>query len=295
MVGKLLKYEFKYYFRIMIFYIPIIILLGILSRLTQFLNFNIQDKYGLIETFYSTIMASSSMMMIFTSVASLLFTTILGVVRFYKNLYSSDGYLTFTIPVSNCKLLFTKLFSFIVCQLITLLAILIAWSIFIFTSKEFIKVASDFIKNILSNHSFIELIKFVFDEITFHLVLYFIEYIVLMSIALIVNTLVYYTCMTIGQLVNKGRIILSIGVYYGYNWITQAIGNTIYYSFYMFLVFGALSMPIELRNLIETAFVQNIEWWIHILFIGTTIVAIGFGCLLYFINLFIMNKKLNLE
>ena len=38
-----------------------------------------------------------------------LLTTVLAMVRFYKNLFSDEGYLTFTLPVSRSQILFSKL------------------------------------------------------------------------------------------------------------------------------------------------------------------------------------------
>ena len=112
MVRKLLKYEFKYYFRIMVFYLPIVLAVGIIGRLAQFLRFNDPGPYGLYEALYLLTYSAGRFMLIITCVAASIFTTVLGVLRFYRSLYSRGGYLTFTLPVSNGKLLFTKLFAF---------------------------------------------------------------------------------------------------------------------------------------------------------------------------------------
>lgn len=297
MVNKLLKYEFKYYFRIMVFYLPIIIVLGILCRFVQFLDVDFRDQFGIIEMIYTTIKGSSYMALAFTSIACLLFTTILGVIRFYKNLYSSDGYLTFTLPVSNNKLLFTKLFSFVVCQTISALCVLIAWSTVIFTSKEFLDASYIFFVNLFEGNNFQILIQNMLDswKILLHIPFYLVEYLVLLVCSVIFQTLLYYICISIGQLVNKGRILLSIGVYYGYSWITEFVASFIYCGIYVFLILGLTMLPAGIINAIAEFINNYIFWLIHFALIGGIILTAGLSILLYFLNLKIMNNKLNLE
>ena len=93
MVKKLLKQEYKYYIRTLIFILPAVLLLGISVRILQFFE---TDHYV-----YWLLFGGAFLIFTVGSCAALIATEVLAVVRFYKNMYSSEGYLTFTLPVST--------------------------------------------------------------------------------------------------------------------------------------------------------------------------------------------------
>ena len=47
------KYEFKYYLRIMVFFLPVVIAMGLLVRLIQFFDIDFNIPYNLDEIFYN--------------------------------------------------------------------------------------------------------------------------------------------------------------------------------------------------------------------------------------------------
>ncbi len=63
--------------------------------------------------------------------ASLLVTTLLECLRFYHNLLGNEGYLTFTLPVSNAQILGSKLLTGVLWTVINLAAVAIAGTIFL--------------------------------------------------------------------------------------------------------------------------------------------------------------------
>lgn len=300
MVRKLLKYEFKYYFRIMVFYLPIVLAVGILGRFVQFLHFSDPGPYGLYEMLYALLFSSSQFMLTITCAAAALFTTILGVLRFYRNLYSRGGYLTFTLPVSNGKLLFTKLFAFLVCTLITAEVISISYGIFIFTSAEAFSVYReivDFIVYLFVNIPFKDILSFILNNLKLfvNIYLFIIEYAILSFVGSILSILIYYICMSVGQLVNKGRIVLSVGIYYAYSQISAGLIYVGIYGSYIILIFSALTLPVDVVDQIVNFIGNNFYLITHTIFLSSISVVSGLVVLLYFLNLRIMNRKLNLD
>ena len=103
MLNKLLKYEFKATAR---WFLPLyiaLIVLTLLNKLTMIVELPEIAVFTVLEVL---LMVFYVMIIIFTSIATL----ILLLVRFYKNLYTDEGYLTHTLPVKpsmhlNCKLL----------------------------------------------------------------------------------------------------------------------------------------------------------------------------------------------
>ena len=109
MVKKLLKQEYKYYIRTFIFILPAILLLGLSVRVIQFFEVNHFLYYlafgGLLVMFFGG------------SAAVIIAAEVLAIVRFYKNMYSTEGYLTFTLPVTNHQHLISKLIAHVICSL----------------------------------------------------------------------------------------------------------------------------------------------------------------------------------
>ena len=118
MVKKLLKHEFIYYFRTFGMFLPIILAIGLMARVFRFF-----DDGNIIN---SIAIASSSLMLIVSCGALILLSTVVSVVRFYKYMYAADGYLTFTLPVTNAEHVFVKLLVAIVCQAVCLLTVVVA-------------------------------------------------------------------------------------------------------------------------------------------------------------------------
>lgn len=128
MVKKLLKQEYKYYIRTLIFVYPAVLLLGVSTRVIQFFEVN--------HPLYYLAFVGVMLIFIIGSAAAAIATEVLGVVRFYKNMYSSEGYLTFTLPVNNHEHLISKLIAHASCSIISLLVVLVSW-IIAFAGTEF--------------------------------------------------------------------------------------------------------------------------------------------------------------
>ena len=107
MLGKLIKYDFKYGCRI--FAILHIMFLGacLLGRLLYLDKIDFQAPANVLVSTLS----------IFISVFTLLFSAVsfgvaaLLAVRFYKNLFTDEGYLTWTLPATHVQQLWAKIIS----------------------------------------------------------------------------------------------------------------------------------------------------------------------------------------
>ncbi len=95
MLGKLIKHEIKATGRVIPFLYLAIAALGLASYIG--LKFN-SEGFGVV----------TCMFMILGSAAVYVAALALIAVRFYKSMFSNEGYLTMTLPVSTGKILFTK-------------------------------------------------------------------------------------------------------------------------------------------------------------------------------------------
>ena len=273
MVKKLLRQEFNYYSRTLIFILPAVLFLGMSTRVVQFFEFD--------HAVYYLIFALSIFILSVSSIVAVLASEVLGVVRFYKNLYTAEGYLTFTLPVTNHQHIISKVIAHVIAVMASIVTVIIAWTI------AFFNVEYELFTEIVNEFS--EL----FDSIDIsyyigHFIAFGLEFLLILIISSIGTPLLYYTCISIGQTAKKHRILTSIGVYYLYNIALEVIATAISIFFVLLGSFGALEGL--------TTFIVNYPLaFFHILIWLMIIVSAGFTVLCYYINLKIMNNKLNLE
>lgn len=269
MVKKLLKYEFISYLRTLTPMYLILLTMGALNRFIQLFE---NDHFS-----YDVVFTSSLIALIISSVVCLVMTVVTGITRFYKNLYSAEGYLSFTLPVTSSQHIFAKLLTLTVFTLISLLAVLSAASV---------AMMGDVLTEVFKAAAYI--FQKLFQYTGAHLLFYILE-LLLLSIALMVNQyLLYYGCITIGQTAKKNRILMAFGVYFIYYLITQVVGT-------VFVITGMFLNRIGVLEKISYILEENPLPSAHVILILGIVLYAGLSVAYYFIIRHFMNKKLNLE
>ena len=118
MLGKLLKHDFKSLLRRIWPAFPILLASAGLCRLFMWLG----GRYPA----FSLVRGISLMLFVLLLVAGYVFVYVVCVMRFYQSMVRDEGYLTHTLPVTKGRLLFSKVFSSVVCLLLVLAADLLA-------------------------------------------------------------------------------------------------------------------------------------------------------------------------
>lgn len=266
MVKKLLKHEFTYYFRTFILFIPLVLVFGVMARV--FRLFDLENTAVQIMVFTST------SMLIVGCWALMILATVMSIVRFYKNMYTAEGYLTFTLPVTNRTHIFTKLLASLICQAVCLLTVCAAGCISI--------LGEDLVTEL-------QMIEYWFGELhgavgTANLIGYIIEVLLLLVLAAASNMLLYYACITVGQTAKKNRILKAFGAYIVYYIATQIFSN----------IFTIVILVSDYSD-VELALEISGAAWAHIFFgvaiVWTAIMALAF----WLVTQTIMTEKLNLE
>lgn len=268
MVKKLIKHELFYYLRTLIIFLPIMLLIGLSVKVLSIFE---SDFIG-----YQIAYFSSVGLLYFASIAVSLYTLVLSLVRFYKNMYSQEGYLTFSLPASTFQLVFSKLVGSVCCTLLTSIVISISWLISGFFEIEIMQELITIYDDLFS------LINGV------HLVLFIIELFILEIVIIVYSNILIYTCITIGQTAKKNRILLAIGAYFIYYVAIQVVVTVFMIVVAIFGLTGAFYWV--------GVFIENNPYtFFHMLFIGIIIIYSGLTCLGYYIIQRIINNKLNLE
>ena len=269
MVKKLFKHEFISYFRIMSIIYIILLSVAAFTRILQF--FESQSKvFNIVNTF--TILTY-----VVSIIADIGFAIVLSIVRFYKNLFTKEGYLTFTLPVTTNQHLLVKSVTAVSVQAITFLFIVI--SLCIVTAGEFLNEllkALHYIFGILSAYSLV------------HIISYALEIILLFIAVSFMGVFLYYLFISIGQLFRKNRVLASFGAYFVYYIITQIISTV----FVVLISIYSDKLPIDKI----LAFAQNHQYeTIHIILLTPLTLTIIFTVIYFIFVKLIINKKLNLE
>ena len=269
MVKKLYKYEFLALLRTLL---PVYVALFGVALLSRFLQI-FENK----SVAYTIVFGSSCFAYGVTVAACVLLTLILCVVRIYRSLFSGEGYLTFTLPVSVNQHILTKVSTAVAMNIITFIAVL--FSVFIITFGEVFK-------EILNAAAY--LTKKFFELGAANTIFYTLEIIVLILVGLASQYLLYLACMSIGQLSQKNRIGIAVAVYFGYYMITQIL-----YTIFV-VVSVSLSTVIDFGKLFDFIAAHK-ALSVHFALLGSIVLEVILGVVFYIISSNIMRKKLNLE
>lgn len=202
MLSKLNKYENKHLYRA-IFPIGIgVILVSILGSLLMKLNLSVGDWMNGNAVGANIIQSMATMFFgfsIFAIVSANFIAIFMIMQRYYKNLFTDEGYLTFTLPVKTREIILSKLICGILWEIFTMACTLIGVLIIaIFgSSKSFI------------NHNVINAIKEMFNALVNlqggNTILIAIELVVAFIVSLATQLLLIYLAITIGNQVARKR------------------------------------------------------------------------------------------
>ena len=269
MVKKLMKYELASYMRSLLPFQLILLGIALLHRFVQLFE-NDGNAYW---TFFS----SSTAIFIIACIVTLVATVALCIARFYKNMFTGEGYLSFTLPVTVHQHIWAKLLSAIICALVSVVAILLACSI------------------VTAGDAFVELWKAIcylcnraFDNIGGHFIAYIVEAVIMLVVVSAVSMLLFYTCIAVGQLAKKNRVLLAFGVFFGYFFACQILGTI---AIIILTTYGEQLGIYKLLSWIE----NNSPATDHLVAAGLIVFNLILGTIYYLITQHIMKKKLNLE
>ncbi|MBR3036877.1 MAG: hypothetical protein IKI54_06270 [Lachnospiraceae bacterium] len=269
MVKKLLKYDLRAVFKYLLVIYAIVLGTAGLNRILQLF----ESK----QVWYVISFRSSLILLIIGIASMLLLTEILLVQRFYKNLFTNEGYLTFTLPATIHEQLWSKIFCSVICIIATVFVMFLAF--LIATSGE---VFTEVMKAV--NYIFRQFLK---GAGALNMTFYLIEGIVLFLLGAANAVMLFDTCLTIGQLAKKHRVGLAVAIFFIQYFVMQILGT-------VFIIIEA-TKDFELFELIADAFEKNPETALHM----TAIIAIAVSALLFLLYYFIMHrilkKRLNLE
>lgn len=265
MLGKLVKYDLKYGIKIFVFLHAILLIVSILGRVffMNQLDFNHTDG----------IMVSS--LVIFVSVMLFLYmavcfsTWLMIAIRFYRNLFTREGYLSWTLPVSGIQQLWAKILSG--CIWFFLDCIICALGILILATG----------KNVTDAYSTIA--PEITEELGMTISSFGLSIFVITLISSVASVILVYFCITMGQLFPAHRILGALAVYFIYSIVVQIISSIILVAMGLF--------PNYLDSNITTK--NPADYMLTVFGISIAIMTVT-AVIQYIVTHYIMKNKINL-
>lgn len=273
MVGKLIKYDFMSFFRLLLPVQLVIIGIAVINRIIQ-----IFERYDTVS--YEIVFTSSIVLLVIASIVAIVMCFIIAIVRFYQGMYSNEGYLSNTLPVTPAQHLWSKLLTSMIFAVGTFFAIFIAVNI-----ATLGDVGAELYK--AGGYLFARGFSFLHG----HLILYMLEGIVFLLLSEAVSFLMVYFCISVGQLANRKKILLAFGVYFGLYVLAQ-IASTI--IIILGVILSGTPFIEALGKAIGDFATSHPIATVHIAMLIAIIVNAVFGLVYFLISRAIINRRLNL-
>lgn len=282
MVGKLLKYDLKAYFRVLAPAYLTLWAIALANRIIQCFEPPLEATANAVASVsaYNIVFWSSIVLLVIAAIVVAVLSVVQIVILFYRNLFSREGYLSFTLPVSTDQHLTAKLIGAFIVEFASILAIVIAGVIAAFGEMlAEVWKAGFYILGLLRTEIIEEFGKGHFGGWTT-------EFILALIIQAIVTILFYYLCITLGQRAKKNRILAAFGVFFLFYVAIQILAT-------LFVIF--VSVDAEVVERIMESITQGAPGSLHLcMWIGILTNA-AIAAVEYLIVRRTINRRLNLE
>lgn len=213
MVKKLLKHELFALFRVLGFLSAAVFLLALAGRIL--IAVSAMQSTGAVVNF---LMVTIIFFYVFSIIALIFAAYALGASRFYKTLFTGEGYMTLSLPVTPVQLLMGKLISSIIAILFSSLVVVLSLTVFLVGWNVQIMQTLYEIFGLFGE----ALSQFISAE-----PLYFAESIIRAVVSMPMILLIVFAVICVGQLFTNHRkaamFAILIGVYFVVNVFTSLL------------------------------------------------------------------------
>ncbi len=274
MLGKLIKHEFVATWKYFLLIDAITLIVGVVAGI---IGFSVAGNIDNLPETLAILLVVCLTGYIFGLVSVTVLTTAYNVVHYYKSLYTSQGYLTFTLPATTAEILSAKMIVAFIWQIVCALCVTI--------SVAFLVSAFVFWGLWHGDVSVWETICEGFNEFmeVFGMsgVFALIRYILAVLIQIIMNLMIFFMAISIGQLWQKHKVASSVLFYFVIRFVLGIV------TFFVNLFSGSLSIL-----LLDNA--DPGRYFSHTTLVSL-IMSLVFSIGMYITCIMITDKNLNLD
>lgn len=292
MLRKLLKYDIKSIWRVWWIMAIVVVAAEIIGAfsLRGYAGMSVLDTQALSNTeeLMVTITGIMSfvglMLCIFVVFASFVVTEILVFIRYYKNFFSDEGYLTFTLPVNRRTHLLSKTINAMIWVAAEIGLIILGLFIFLLIAPT---PEEGFIT--LEGYRVLgEVMGMLWEEIGVWLVAYILGFIFAMLCTAFFEISLVFLCITVGSVIARRRkVLVGIGLYLGSNTILSSVVELLF-------LFNISFITIGLTRLLVTATEGQICAAIFLLMLAACAVILTAALTFWSITMNCIRRRLNL-
>lgn len=215
----------------------------------------------------------------FDAAATLLFTIYLGI-RYYRNLYTDQGYLMHTLPVTPRMLIVSKtvigVFWLYIAGLVTIVTVL---PVAVLALPKLAYMEPEELSQV------IPALTTLFGENVWGLLFFFIPY---MLVSSIFSVLMLYASISLGQLFGKHKVLSSIICYLGLNALITSVSACL-------MTPGMTGIVITHIDDADSFLTLAMPEIMHIAYFISFVVCAVISCAFFWLCDYLMSKNLNLE
>ena len=297
MLGKLMKYEWKNIWKagtLMLLGMLVVTVIGcvvlrmpggVVTGLLDNNDINATQSWFVLSSFVATLILYVIMLLASTW-GMLIF---LGI-RFYRSMYTDEGYLSHTLPVTANQLFLSKVlvsgvwYLFITIGIgISVVALIVSLMTGLLNIGELSSVLTQYNGNIweFMADAFYELGRTYEEEMGINLSHYVITLLLTYVAGPFITMVTLFGALTIGQLSSKHKGFMGILAYAGLTILSSIIGSTVQSAF----MFGTNFMSSSGGFSVTTNMAYDIK----------VITSLLIAAIMYGVSYYIMNRKLNLD
>lgn len=265
-----MKYEMIAFFRTLLPAQIVVLSLALLTRVLFFFE---------TETTVFTILSTSSIVaLVVAGVVLCVMTAVISISHFYRNLFSGEGYLSFTLPATAEQHVRAKLLSALLATLCTFVTLMLAVAI---------ATAGDVFLELCRAGGY--LCKLAWREVGWNFAGYALEALGILFFAACSLYLLFYACLALGQRARRARFLAAVGIFMGYYFARQILWTI------LLIVFTLSTEQPPLFDEILRFANASPRLFVHLLLIGGMVWNAILGGIYYLITVQTLRKHLNLE
>ena len=269
MTSKFFKYEMAEHFKKLIPYSIIILVMAVITRIVQFFEVDSQV--------YDILITATVGLYIASVVISVIMAFATAISRFYNGMFSSEGYLTHSLPITTAGKITAKLLA----SVISVIALIIYSGVTVFVATF-----GEFAIEIVKAGIYLFKLQLHYRELTFLAI--FIILIVLTIVVITAVTLLFYACISLGQRSRKNKKAAAFFMFLAFIVICFLIAIGIMIAIKVSEVAKSIFAVIYLGTFLDPSIT------VKVLPVLTVIVAL-FGALCFYVTHRSISKRLNLE
>ena len=276
MFAKLLKYDLRAVFKHWWIAAAASVLIAAIGGVCiSIVNVN-YTSYGALQTVATLGLVLSIVGIILFYVLS----ELLVLIRYYKNFYSDEGYLTFTLPVSKSSLLNSKLLMSLIVFVVSTAVLLLDIGIMLIIGY------ADQIFKVYFWEQIFAVIADITKVLGGYTAVYIVEGLIALLTLWVFTALAIFICITVASmLVHKHKVFAAVGIYYVATGIISGLIEILILRFSFYHI---------IEKIVELERVPCLNSVTFLILGGIAVAGIA-SALLYMLHLWLLERKLNLE